>query len=189
MEHPINESAWRRGWNDTKTVWTSWPFYVLDAVVAVVITAIFGWGWGLTIILFGMLCVWLGATASAPVKQRNEAREKLLKLQDTLGSVGWIEAVIIDGVDFSNKIKKERYIAFSLCEQKELDDFGEWYTDISTYLQKHMPGEYPFWYRSVFIGNDEPSVTEVLKAYESGLDILEDIRKKLSPSIAHTGSS
>lgn len=150
---------------------------------------VLGWYWGVALVGFSMVCVWMGATARAPVKQRNEAREKLLKLQDTLGLVGWIEAVIIDGVDLSNKIKRKRYITFSLCKQKELDDFGEWYTAISAYLQKHIPGEYPFWYRSVFIGNDEPSVTEVLKAYELGLDILEDIRKKLSPSITHTGGS
>ncbi len=77
MEYPLNQSAWRRGWNDTKTTWTSWQFYVLDAVVAVVIGGLFQWYWGLVIVAFGMFCVWLGATASAPIRQRNEARNLL----------------------------------------------------------------------------------------------------------------
>ncbi len=83
MEHSFSQSAWRRGWSDTKAVWTSWPFYVLDAVVAVMIGGLFLWYWGLFVVLFGMFCVWLGATASAPVRQRNEAREKVIALEST----------------------------------------------------------------------------------------------------------
>ena len=74
-KHPLRESLWRRGWNDTKAIWTSWPFYILDAVVAVVIGGVFGWYWGLAIVIFGTICVWMGATARASVKQRDEARE------------------------------------------------------------------------------------------------------------------
>lgn len=81
MEHPFNESTWGRGWKDTKKVWTSWPFFVLDAVVAVVIGGIFEWYWGLLVVVFGLLCAWLGATASAPVKQRNEARQRIKELE------------------------------------------------------------------------------------------------------------
>lgn len=74
-KHPLRESLWRRGWNDTKTIWKSWPFYILDAVVAAAIGGVFGWYWGLAIVTFGMICVWIIATARAPVKQRDEARE------------------------------------------------------------------------------------------------------------------
>ncbi|MFC1914499.1 hypothetical protein ACFLXF_04415 [Chloroflexota bacterium] len=84
MEYPINQSAWRRGWNDTKTIWTSWQFYVLDAVVAVVIGGIFQWYWALVVVAFGMLCVSLWATASAPYKQRNEARQRIKELEAQL---------------------------------------------------------------------------------------------------------
>ncbi len=73
-KHPLSESAWSRGWQDTKTAWTSWQFYVLDAVAAVVIGGLFGWYWGLLVVVFGMICVWMAATISAPVKQRNELR-------------------------------------------------------------------------------------------------------------------
>lgn len=81
-KRPLRESLWRRGWNDTKTIWTSWPFYILDAVVAAVIGGVFEWYWGLCIIIFGMFCVWLVTTVSAPVKQRNEARKRVIRLEE-----------------------------------------------------------------------------------------------------------
>ncbi len=80
MGYPLNQSAWRRGWNDTKTVWTSWQFFVLDGVVGVVIGSICQWYWGLGVVLFGMICAWLAVTISAPVRQRNEARHLLSEI-------------------------------------------------------------------------------------------------------------
>ena len=95
--HSLRESLWRRGWNDTKAIWTSWPFYILDAVVAVVIGGILGWYWGLAIVIFGMFCVWIGATARAPVKQRNEARELIEQQRkpsdsEVIDAIGLLEA-------------------------------------------------------------------------------------------------
>lgn len=48
------------------------------------IGSVFGWYWGLAIVAFGMLCVWLGLAVTAPVKQRNEARAQLLDQQRVL---------------------------------------------------------------------------------------------------------
>ena len=94
MEYPLNQSAWRRGWNDTKAIWTSWQFYVLSAVVAVGAGGVFEWYWGLGVVLIGMLCAWIGATASAPIRQRNEARHALEKLsQHNQGNMKVSESV------------------------------------------------------------------------------------------------
>jgi len=82
MERPIKESAWKRGWHDTTTAWKSLPFVILDALGCVVIGAVFGWYWALGLFIFAMLCVWIGATASAPIKQRNEARAMLGKMEN-----------------------------------------------------------------------------------------------------------
>lgn len=80
----INQTVWKRGWSDTKKIWTSWQFYILDAVVAAIIGGLLGWYWGLFLVLFGMLCVWLGATLSAPIRQRNEARKIIINLKTEL---------------------------------------------------------------------------------------------------------
>ncbi len=79
MEHILIESTWRRGWNDTKIAWKSLPFIILDAVVCVVVGSVFEWYWGLGLFVFAMLCVWIGVTASAPARQRNEAWNLLLE--------------------------------------------------------------------------------------------------------------
>ncbi len=42
--------------------------------------AVFGWYWGLGLFLFAMFCVFVGVMASAPYKQRNEAREAVTHL-------------------------------------------------------------------------------------------------------------
>jgi len=81
MDYALNQSAWRRGWNDTKTIWTGWQFPVFELVGGGVIGRIFGWYWGVLLVLFGMFCVWLGATASAPLRQRNEARTRIIALE------------------------------------------------------------------------------------------------------------
>jgi hypothetical protein len=81
VDHPLNESTWRRGWNDAKRIWTGWWFWVIDTVLAGVIGNFFAWYWGVVFVLFGMFCAWLGATAAAPIKQRNEARGKVVGLE------------------------------------------------------------------------------------------------------------
>ena len=80
----VAEGLWRRGGRDTLHIWASPLFYVLDAVVGVVVIGIFGWYWGLGIALFSMLCAWIVATAAAPIKQRNEASDEIKKLEAKL---------------------------------------------------------------------------------------------------------
>lgn len=110
MEYPLNQRAWRRGWNDTKTVWTSWQFYILDAVVAVVIGGLFEWYWGLAFILLSMFFVWLGATASAPIKQRNEARRLLSEMPSKRKNIGdKLGEYYISGRELSLKIADDSF--------------------------------------------------------------------------------
>jgi len=80
-EHSTDESLWRRSWQDAKAVWTSWPFIVLDAGICGVVGGVFTWYWGVGLFFFAMFCVWIVATASAPIKQRNEARLQARKLE------------------------------------------------------------------------------------------------------------
>lgn len=83
FEEP-NESAWSRGWRDTKSGLGDWRFWVLE---------FFGGGfiatkWSAVIALVAVAamfaCLWLWATVTAPIKQRNEARDSLCSLQKEL---------------------------------------------------------------------------------------------------------
>ena len=78
MQQPINESAWKRGWNDTKIIWTSWVFVILNVVCCGFIVAFVNRYWGIGLFIFAMLCVLVIKTALAPIKQRNEYRYQLL---------------------------------------------------------------------------------------------------------------
>ena len=77
MEHPLNESAWRRGGHDTLRGWKSAGFIILEAVLAPLLGFIVDWWWSIVAVAGGMFCIWIGATAWAPIKQRNEARDAL----------------------------------------------------------------------------------------------------------------
>jgi len=81
MEHPLNESAWCRGWQATKSTWTDWRFLAFEAVMAPLLGFFVEWWWSIVLVAGGMLCIWIGATASAPVKQRNEARQRIKEIE------------------------------------------------------------------------------------------------------------
>ena len=179
MEHPINESGWRRGWQDTRHIWTSWQFFVLDAVVGVIVGGVFTWYWGLTIVALGMFFAWIVATSSAPVKQRNDLRKQLIELKNKLADAGYIEAFMIDGIEQRNKLKYWKSEGLAL-DDYELNQFRNWYNDISKYLQKNMNPEFPHWYQTVDIGLTRPNIDDIIKAYDSGIDILRDIFKTLT---------
>ena len=59
---PLDETSWDRGWRDTISVWTSWYFVILDAVVCVVIGSIFEWYYGLGLFV---LCL-VGSNRKCP---------------------------------------------------------------------------------------------------------------------------
>jgi len=86
MEPPLDESIWRRGWNDTKVRWHQWQFLLLQAALAPSIGLVTGWvtaapgigaAAGMLVVVLGLMSVWIGATVLAPLKQRNEARQQI----------------------------------------------------------------------------------------------------------------
>lgn len=84
---PEAESVWSRGWNDAKAGWLDWRFVVLDAIGIPVIAVLTDVWVPLTVAFASFILVWIGATASAPIRQRNEVWEALaarLDIQETL---------------------------------------------------------------------------------------------------------
>jgi len=129
MGYPLTQSAWRRGWNDTKTVWTSWQFFILDAVVAVVIGSVFQWYWGLGIVLFGMLCAWLAVTITAPVRQRNEARHLLSKIPSKKKVIAdKLAEFWLDGENLRASIIQHK------LQENALDSYNRWGNTIKDYF-------------------------------------------------------
>jgi len=193
MEYPFDQSARRRGWNDTKVAWKSLPFIILDAVGCVVVGAIFVWWWGVILFVFAMICVLIGATATAPFKQRNEARKRLSSLQTTLGQVGFIEACMNEATEYRNELKR---LEAELIQEPDLFDddkrntFRKWYKDVADYLRREIPQEYPQWYHDVDIQTQNFDFQEAINAYNAGYTLLRDIQKGLiSQSMSHKEGS
>lgn len=74
---PSDESVWRRGWNDTKAGLLNWRFALLDFVGAPVLGWLTAPYWGAIAAIGVIVFIWIGATARAPFKQRDEARAEI----------------------------------------------------------------------------------------------------------------
>ena len=109
-EYQFSESAWHRSCRDTWSGWKNPLFGILDAVVCVVVGAVFGWGWGLALFLFAMFCVWIRAMVSAPYKQRNEARHALEELSQT--------PLLVECDGYDRQEVKETHLKKKLCRWK-----------------------------------------------------------------------
>ncbi len=175
VEYPPDESIWRRGCKDTWVGWKNPLFGILDAVVCVVVGYVFGWYWGIGLFLFVMFAVWIGATASAPIKQRNEARRKLMELQDRLGEVGYIEGFIMEA---NNTLIKLRH--YGIIDDYARGEFRKWRDVVCEHLEKNDKiHENLDWHRKTSIDITKSSYEDIVKAYEAGADVLMELLKKL----------
>lgn len=76
------EGAWARGWADTKRGLADWRFWVAEVVGGGVVAMLVEHALAVVASVLGMaVCLWVGATASAPVRQRDEARGEVFRLR------------------------------------------------------------------------------------------------------------
>lgn len=97
-DRTLSEGVWRRGWRDFKkahgTIW----FWLAEAVLGAVVI------WGATPVIWEnpspahylivticylvaiAIVVWVGATTSAPIRQRNDAREEIARLNEKISA-------------------------------------------------------------------------------------------------------
>ena len=72
---------------------------MLDAIVGGILGGLTMWYWGLAIVIFGMVCAWMGAMARAPIAQRNELRNKLLVIPEATPDS---PTIVVVGLHFTN---------------------------------------------------------------------------------------
>lgn len=75
-QKPNIESAWARGWQDTKAGWADWRFWVCEVFGGGLVAYFIDPALGLVFVATIAAAVWFGATVSAPIKQRNDERRK-----------------------------------------------------------------------------------------------------------------
>jgi hypothetical protein len=73
----MSESAWARGWADTKQGLADWRFWAAEVFGGGFVAVYYDPVLALVFVLGLAVALWLGATVSAPVRQRDEARTAL----------------------------------------------------------------------------------------------------------------
>ncbi len=129
MEHPLNESAWRRGWQDTKTGWKHPLFWALEVIVSPIAGILANNAWVSVLVVFvGVVSILIGATARAPIVQRNEARGELLKKPILIPLPNRTELIksMAGAVNSAYKCWQLKYIASSLAESKHPNAHKTW---------------------------------------------------------------
>ena len=81
-ELDTTESVWARGWRDIKKGLHSPWFWIAEVFVAGAVGVAINPWLGLLAVAAGVFILWIGATAGAPFRQRNEARQRVAELED-----------------------------------------------------------------------------------------------------------
>ena len=112
MDRVPIESAWRRGWSDTKAAVTSWWFLLMDATLGGLLAGVVIWNWqdnrwgaaaGAGAFLGVALLLLLWNLFRAPIRQRNEAwarEEQREQLRPVIGPQ--LKALVIQNEGSSN---------------------------------------------------------------------------------------
>jgi hypothetical protein len=193
MHNKHSESAWRQGWRDTRTAWTSWQFLLVDILGGGLMGLLGevlhnGWFWGLIWAISGLFFVWIGATARAPVKQRNEARKDLKELKDSTESIQRKENLIIDiayirgtGKDLLRRFKSIRDKADYGNLSLPLKEFRQWQSDsIGVLNNNNLTDDAILLIADINNGKPQESTMEdYIRTLTDGVNRLEKIADRL----------
>ena len=131
-----------------------------------------------------MMIVLIYETALAPLRQRNEARERLTKLESKSEDKKKraqlredISLLIIEGTEVLKGFKSVHTFTDAWPEE----EFKTWREHGSTIFINHrLNAEYSLWFRDVYIDVSDSVLCDYISACEAGLNRLEDILQTLS---------
>jgi len=129
MKKALNESVWRRGWDDTKAAWTNWSFAIISLVVSIVLFLIgffvLEWYWGVGFAIIAVFGTWGYEMLTAPYKQRNEARKQvtILKTEDKY----YLKGKFFYDFDEEGYVKHQGHIIDYLNEDIVIIQYFEWF--------------------------------------------------------------
>lgn len=191
MGNSFADSAWQRGWGDTKRGLGGWRFWVLEAIVSPIIGIVFNNAWlTLVVVVFGFLCLYIGATASAPIKQRNEARNQLYKLEKDVTLAHQNQDISIDlgisrmeGGDLLNKfliIKRENN---NNVKSWPVHEFNQWVSNgIGILNDNHLPEDTLLWMKDIDMIPTKATIDDYIRALTDGTKRFETIIERLRNS-------
>ena len=182
-DHSLNESLWRRGRDDATSIYKGLPFIIFVAVGCPLIAGIIEWYWGLILLGSAGFLVWLGATGAAPIKQRNEARRRVLELEvrkeeaiQNKRIANAVGTLIIEGTEV---LKAFNTVDSSNSKWWPIEEFKSWQGNgTKIFTDFRLTSEYVLWFRDVSIDISNPVLNDFKNACQAGLYRLEKILDK-----------
>jgi len=186
MPNSLSENAWKRGWRDTKKGLGNWLFWILEAIVSPSVALYFNNGWiAIVVAIFGFVCLYLGATASAPIKQRNEARKYAVELENSIESIQDIETIV---ADLSLSIWMGKNL-LRICQSNNTSsltqEFGQWTSRTVGILRKTNSAEDAILFASDIdiLSPLEATTKDYITALTNGINCTEKVVDRLKNSI------
>lgn len=151
------------------------------------IVTLYGFLGGLVGLLLLFLTVFIFNLFRAPCKQRNEAREELKRLQESLGDIGYLESFMWEVFEDVSKLKYYQSRGAAL-DNYDLTRYQNWHRDVSEWLQQNIYSETINWHHDVNIPLEGTTLDDVIKAYEAGYAILRELQKSIALVVRKEGS-
>lgn len=148
------------------------------------VAGLIDWYWGLILFGLAVFFVWFGATGAAPIRQRNEARRKVLELEskkeDAIRNkriANEVGILIIEGTE----VRKAFNNVDSFGKYWPIDEFKSWREHGSQVFNEFgLNSEYVLWFKDVYIDISSSVLLDFQNACQAGLNRLEKILQEFS---------
>ena len=134
----ITQSAWKRALRDTQDIVGSLVFWIVDVLVSTIIGAITTNLWLGTGVLVGIVVlVFCFTLLRAPVRQRDEAREEIRRIQDNIST---IPVTLNEFIAEGTALRKSLFTSWDSARSQEISqEVNEWTNEVYAYLSEHLP--------------------------------------------------
>ena len=196
-EHPLFQSSLRRAVDDTihaprQNPWFFWSIGIVMVALGGFLGTVYtpeGSGRFLSAIcptagviigaIIGIIIIFIINLIMAPYRQRNELREKIIKLESDIEDKKQraqlredVSLLIIEGTEVLKGFKS----VHTFGDTMPTEEFKIWREKGSEIFLRHkLNTEYSLWFRDVYIDISDSLLADYVKACEAGLDRLEHI--------------
>jgi hypothetical protein len=134
----ITQSAWKRALKDTQDIVGSLVFWIVDVLVSAIIGAITTNPWLGAGVLVGIVVLVFGFTLlRAPIRQRNEAREEIRRIQDNIST---IPVTLNEFIAEGTALRGSLFTSWDSDRSQEISqEVQDWTNRVCAYLSEHLP--------------------------------------------------
>lgn len=116
-------------------------------------------------------------TTRAEIIESEIDRKRRMESNLGLGQLGYVEALRFEAIEHRDHLKRSDFSVLTPFHRKK---FRSWYDDVQEYFNGNQYHEENIqWLQKVNIDIDKAELEGILKAYESGLAILENLARKV----------